>query len=266
MLDKTNVDLNAPAFGKGAQTLSDLTKDASVEEKEVKESEDNTQNVKEEETETSEEETQVPYSRFKKFHDQAKENKRIADEYRAEIEALKSNSSRTNEDEEDEMPSYWKELYGDSDASLKAWKIQQRREEEIERRAYEAGQRGAQELERIQRERIESNVATIDDNFDELSSLIGRDLTAKEQSEILDIVDDYTAKDSYGNYAGEVMPFDKAWEIYELKHNSAKSSQRKDRDSVASLSGTSTQGDTSVQAEQDKNWNPLARRSWAKRL
>lgn len=263
-MDKSKIDLNAPAFGAGAQKLEDLIADAhaqetSVEEKPVVESH-------EEETDTSEEETKVPYSRFKKFHDEARQARAEAEEWRAKAEALEQRPSRHEVDESDEMPSYWRELYGDSDVSQKAWSLEQRRQEEIERRAYEAGQRGARELEIEQRERIESNVATIDDNFEDLSEFIGRDLTAKEQSAILDIVDDYTAKDADGNYQGAIMPFEKAWEIYELKQGSQKSVQRKDRDSVAALSGTSSDGNTEVNEEANKNWNPLARGSWRKRL
>lgn len=261
-MDKSKIDLNAPAFGAGAQKLEDLITDAhaqsSVEEPVIE--------VKEEETVESAEETKVPYSRFKKFHDEARQARLEAEEWRAKAEALESRPVRHEVDESSEMPSYWKELYGDSEASQKAWSIQQRREEEIERKAYEAGQRGARELEIEQRERIDSNVAVIDDNFDALSDFVGRDLTVKEQSAILDIVDEYTAKDSDGNYQGAVMPFDKAWEIYELKQNSVKSPQRQARDSVASLSGAQSRGDTSVSEETNKNWNPLARGSWRSRL
>lgn len=262
-MDKTKIDLNAPAFGAGAQKLEELINDAhaqsSVEETPI---------VKEavSEQESSDEETKVPYSRFKKFHDEARQARAEAEEWRRKAEDLEQRPSRREVPESDDMPSSWRKLYGDSEASQEAWSIQKQREEDIERRAYEAGQRGARELEYQQQERINENVATIDDNFEDLSAFVGRNLTAKEQSAILDIVDDYTAKDSEGNYQGAIMPFDKAWEIYELKQGSQNYAQRKDRDSVASLSSTSTQGDTSVNEEQAKNWNPLARGTWRSRL
>lgn len=257
-MDKTKIDLNAPAFGQGAQKLEDLTSNSSVEESTHKEV------VAEEES--SVEETKVPYSRFKKFHDEARQARQEAEEWRNKAEQLERRPTRYDNENSTEMPSYWKELYGDSDASKKGWIVQQKREEEIEQRAYEAGQRGAQELETIQRERIDSNVETIDENFEMLEDFVGRNLTTKEQSSILDIVDDYTAKDRNGNYEGAIMPFDKAWEIYELKQNSGKSSQRKDRDAVALLSSASSQGDTSSNEEQNKTWNPLARGTWRNRL
>lgn len=261
MLDKNKIDLNAPAFGQGAQTLESLSAEpASVEVMpEVKE-----EVVETMENEPSVEENKVPYSRFKKFHDEALQARQEAEEWRAKAESFERRNAPT---EDNEMPSYWVDLYGDSEASQKAWKIQQRREEEIERRAYEAGQRGAIEMEQKEIERVESNVDMIDENFDELSDYVGRSLTEKEQSAILDIVDEYTAKDRNGNYLGAIMPFDKAWEIYEMKNKSSRTSQRRERDSVAAIAGTSTQGNTTdVQAEKDRNWNPLARGSWRSRL
>lgn len=262
---RKKIDLNAPAFGAGSQTLESL-KDTTPTDTSVEET---PQEVKEEVSEDVEsvEENKVPYSRFKKFHDEARQARAEAEEWRQRAEELEyKRTARREVEYTGDMPSDWRELYGDSEASQKAWQIQQRREEGIEQRAYEAGQRGAQELEEKQQERIESNVAVIDDSFEDLSSYLGRDLTAKEQSAVLDIVDDYTAKDAKGNYQGAIMPFDKAWEIYELKQNSGKSAQRNDRNAVAALSGTSTQGNTDVTAEQNKNWNPLARGSWRSRL
>lgn len=263
MLDKEKINLNAPAFGSGAQTLESLKAESASVEETLKVKEED----KEEETDTSAEETKVPYSRFKNIHNRALEAEAEAEKWRQRAEDIESSRNSTrNDDQDTEIPSYWKELYGDSEASQKAWKIQERREQEIEQRAYEAGQRGAEELEMKQHQRLEVNVATIDDNFEDLSAFVGRDLTSKEQSAVLDIVDDFTPKDEYGRYAGPLIPFEKAWEMYELKNNSARSTQRKDRDSVASLSATSSQGNTEVNEEANKSWNPLARGTWRSRL
>lgn len=259
---REKIDLNAPAFGAGAQTLESLKEAPIV-------SVETVPVIQEEvvDDEPSVEENKVPYSRFKKYHDEAKEARADADRLRAELDRERTGSRPRYEATNDGvLPSHWVELYGDSDASKRAWKIQEGREQEIIQRAYEAGQRGAYELESQQREAINSNVATIDDNFEDLSSFVGREITAKEQSAILDIVDDYTAKDDDGNYQGAIMPFDKAWEIYELKQNSGKVAQRKDRDSVASLTANSSRGNADIQAEQDKSWNPLARGTWRSRL
>lgn len=262
-MDKTKIDLNAPAFGAGAQKLEELINDASRQSSEEEKPEGESKVENEVETVV---ETQVPYSRFKKFHNEARQARAEAEEWRRKAESFEQQPAKRVVSESDDMPSSWRKLYGDSEASQEAWLLQKQREEEIVRQAYEAGQRGAEELELRQYQKIEGNVATIDENFEDLSDYVGRELTSKEQSAILDIVDDFTPKDEYGRYAGPLIPFEKAWEMYELKQDSAKVSQRRDRDNVASLSSTSSQGDTSVNEEQAKNWNPLARGSWRSRL
>lgn len=259
------IDLNAPAFGPGSQKLDDLKIETSVEETPVI--------IKEEEEDDEEPvgENKVPYSRFKKYHDRATEAEAEAERWRIKAEELESSRvSRREPADFGEMSSKWKDLYGDTEASQKAWDVQQQMlqewREDVRREAYEEGQRGAEELEVKQRVQIETNVATIDESFEVLSDYVGRDLTAKEQSAILDIVDDFTPKDDFGRYAGPLIPFEKAWEMFELKQDQAKATARKDRDNVASLSGTSTSGNTEVGADTDKNFNPLERGSWRKRL
>lgn len=255
-MDREKIDLNAPAFGAGAQKLEETTDETVVEPVEPKENEV-----------TSEEETKVPYSRFQKFHNLAREKeaeaeqyKREAAEWRAKAETFKPQEST------DELPEFWKELYGESEASKKAWKIQQRANESLK----EEARREAVEAFRNERfeetQRTEQNVEVIDNHFEDLSAFVGRDLTEKEQSAVLDIVDDYTPKDRNGNYSGELMSFDKAWEILELRNQSAKTAKTKSRDQVASLNGTQSQGDPSASAEQNKNFNPLDWDSYKRRL
>lgn len=264
MIDKTKIDLTKPAFGSEAQTLSSLTEEPK--ETSVEEPKQNSEiEATEEETESSVE-NKVPYSRFKNIHNRALEAEAEAEKWRLRAEEIEqSRTTRYDADEPEQMPSDWKELYGDSEASQKAWAVQQRREAAIERRAYEAGQRGAEELEVRQAERINTNIASIDENFEDLSAYVGRNLTAKEQSAVLDIVDDFTPKDETGRYAGPLISFDKAWELYELKQGSANAAKRQSRDNVASLTGTSSQGSTEVKAD-DEAWNPLERGTWKKRL
>lgn len=270
MLDRTKVDLNKPAFGEGSQTLKEFEtkpEETSVEvtKPEIKEE------VSEEETETPVGENKVAYSRFKTIHQRALDAEAEAEHWRLKAEEIEQTRSRFSESrtESTEMPREWEALYGNSEASQKAWGIQLKREQDIERRAFEAGQRGAQELKKIETQRVNENLSTINENFEDLSALVGRDLTEKEETAILDIVDNYTAKDNDGNYLGAMMPFDKAWEVYELKQNSGKTVQRKSRDAVASLSGTNSQGATevdSVQGEKDKNFNPLDWKAWKRRI
>lgn len=269
-MDKTKIDLNAPAFGKGAQSLEDLKASVTAEDTQASDSqpkEEVKEKEGEEQTDASVEEQKVPYSRFKKYHDEARQARQEAEEWRAKAESLQSQPRRETAVAEAEMPEYWVDLYGDSEASAKAWKVQERANQQMR----EDAKREALEAVRNERsqesERIESNMDTIESNLEALTEFVGRKLTDKEESAVLDIVDNYTAKDADGNYMGAVMPFEKAWEIYELKQNSGSAKQRQARDSVASLTATSTQGDTAADAgEKEKNWNPLDWNAWRKRV
>ena len=253
-------DLNKPAFGPGSESLQELedtkTSDTPTEESQPKEE------IKEEEvpTETLDEEQKVPYSRFKKYHERAREAEAEAEEMRAKYQALleqKAHEPReASYDSPKEMPAEWKELYGDSEASQKAYEFDLKRQQSIYEKAREQALEAVRQ-ERYQEEnRTKENLDTIETNLEDLSAKVGRDLTKKEEEALLDIVDDYTPKDEEGNYIGATIPFDKAWEIYELKREKLNAPKQKSRDAVASLTSINTQGDTSI-SEKDKNFNPL---------
>ena len=257
-----DIDLSKPAWGPGSQKVEDLTEApvaSQAEDVKVSGPVAPSDSVEEESGEQK-----VPYSRFKKFHDRALEAEREAAEWRARAESI---VSRTSEPETGEVPSYWTELYGDSDAAKRAWRIQERANEEIEIRAEQRAIEAVQSERHQESERISQNEDTIDENLEELSALVGRNLTDREQSDILDIVDEYTPKGRDGNYLGPTIPFDKAWEIYELKNSAVRGPRSEARDKVASLSGSQSRGDSSEdKTEQDKNWNPLDWNAWKKRL
>jgi len=262
-MDTTKIDMNAPAFGAGSQSLQDLmdtrTPETSVEEQEAPIT---TEEVAEVE---SVEETKVPYSRFKKYHDSAKQAQQEAEYWRAKAEELEQTRSYETKSQSNSIPDYWIELYGDSEASQRAWEVQSRANAELRDQLMNEARESARNERYEEQQRIEINLSTIDENFEELSDVLGRQVTEKEQSAVLDIVDEYTPKDSDGNYLGVTLPFHKAWEIYELKKGSANAPQRKERDSVAALSSTNTQGETNF-TEKDKNFNPLDWHAWKKRL
>jgi hypothetical protein len=64
------------------------------------------------------------------------------------------------------------------------------------------------------------------------------------------------------NYSNSCT-FDKAWDIYELKNQRPKSPTR---DNIASLSNSRSEGETSIQQEKDKNFNPFDWNSYKTRL
>lgn len=264
-MDATRIDLNAPAFGLGAQKPEDL--EIKTEEAAVQPSvEEPTVEVREEEevAETSEEETKVPYSRFKKYHNLAAEKEKEAEYWRGIAEGIKP--AATVELSND-VPSYWLELYGDSDASKNAWKFQQEQNERLKAEAKDEAIQAVRAAQSEEVVRTAENEDALDEHLEDVSVIAGRNLTEKEQSEILDIVDDYTPKDAEGNYVGAIIAPDKAWEIYELKQQALNGPKKKSRDVVASLTGSQSQGQPEGdKQEQDKNWNPFDWNSWQKRL
>ncbi len=263
---KQKIDLNAPAFGKGAQVIEE-TAEETVVEPVVEE-----QKPKEQEPVASEEETKVPYSRFKKYHDAAKEAEKEAAYWREQAEQRReyNRPSEPQVDLQDEAYKLWIENYGDNEASHKAWKNQLKITQTLEERAIARAEERAKETYRNERyeeaARTEENVDVLDDRLEDLSAVVGRDLSEKEQLALLEIVDDYTPKDREGNYLGEIMPFEKAWRIYELEQQASKAPKVQARNQVASLSGSQSQGDPSNVAEANKNFNPLDWNAWRKRI
>jgi hypothetical protein len=260
-----DVNLNAPAFGEGAQKPEDLVDGnvpAGAESEETEEVEET--------PELPVEENKVPYSRFKKFHDEAREFREEAEQQKARAdyfeEALRT--SKTAEEPAGESSAWdaWKELYGDSEASIKAWKIQQSINESIKKEARQEAIEAVRSERLEESSRVRENINRIESNFEDLSAMLGRDLTEREQSILLDIVDDYTQKDEDGNYMGAILPFDKAWEIYELKQGATEAPKKQSRDNVASLTGSKTHGETNMTAEKDKNFNPLDWDAYKKRV
>lgn len=64
---------------------------------------------------------------------------------------------------------------------------------------------------------IERRMARIYKKLEQLAIHVGRQLTKEERDEVLDIVHEYTPKDSDGYYLVPIIPFEKAWQIYKLK-------------------------------------------------
>ena len=256
--DKTKIDLNKPAFGDGAQTLDDVREHTEEETKEEPVEKKN------EEVEDSEEESKVPYSRFKKFHDRSKELEQRIAELEAERERPEPRREVKAYDEE-EMDRAWVELYGDSDASKRAYKLDQQRTAQLREELIEEARRSVRAERESEQTHLKENLSAIDEQLEDLSTFIGRDLTKKEEEALLDIVDDYTPKDKNGNYAGATIPFDKAWEIYELKKNSTNAPRKQSRDAVASMTGTQTQGESGKE-DKNANWNPLNWNAYKDRL
>lgn len=246
----TKIDLNAPAFGEGAQKIEETTEETVVEP---------VVEAKEEVLEPSEEESKVPYSRFKKFHDRAIEAERERDEWRTRAEIKPTIEAQT------ELPDFWVKNYGSDENSQEAWKNQLRLNEQIKEEAKQEALEAVRNERYQEDQRTEENIETLDNHLELVAGAAGRDLNEKEESAILDIIDDYTPKDDNGNYMGAILSADKAWEIYELKQQATKGARTKTRDSIASLSGTQTRGEPTI-TDKDASFNPLDWNSYQRRL
>lgn len=264
MLDKTKIDLNAPAFGEKAQKLEDVIE--TPKEPVVETVVETPVEVKKEEVveEPSVEESKVPYSRFKKFHDEAKRFHEEAEMWKAKAEAIEPVRTASEEVKPDDI---WLKLYGDTPESREAYKLQQQREEALEQRFRDKALEAVRNEKYEEVQRTEKNLETLDDHLEQVSAVAGRDLTAKEESKILDIIDEYTPKGEGGTYAGAMLSPDKAWRIYELETQAALAPKRQSRDQVASLSNAQPQGESqAVKDERNKNFVPGNWSSWRDRL
>lgn len=222
--------------------------------------------------EPSAEENKVPYSRFKKFHERAITAEQEKQLWKDRYEALEREGKEFYPKHEvpGAVPEWWLKLYGDTTQTREGWDVYQKaRESEMSSLKKQLRSEAIEELrdeQRGEQQRITKNLETIDDNLDNLSAFVGRDLTDSEQSKVLDIVDEFTPKDDDGNYLGNILSFEKAWEVYEMRSKVGNAGRRESRDRIAGLSGAQSRGEPTTQAEEDKNFKPGAWGAWRKRL
>lgn len=275
-LDISKVDLDAPAFGEGSQAdtsekdTADVSQTQSVEERDSSTSGDRP-DVSEEE---DKDEQRVPYSRFEAAQRRAKEAERNEAESRQRYEELVRDRHERELRREDsghykgDLPSYWVKMYGDTEVSREAYQYELERQSSIRTEARRAAVEAAQESRENEFRALAENESTIDNRLENLSEGLGRNLSEKEESALLDIIDEYTPKDANGNYVGgELIPFEKAWEIYQLKQSSTSERSRNSRRTPTSLTSSRTQGEPSADKKRaDAEFNPRDWNSWKKRI
>ena len=130
-------------------------------------------------------------------------------------------------------------------------------EERAAERAFERFSRMGKEQEEV----INQRVASFDSAFEELSVLEGKEFSDDEQVALLDIVEEYSPKNAQGQLIGEyLLPLDKAYEIFKVKHEPVIAAKKTERNAVAALSGARSEGTPSVSSDAD--WNPGQDRRW----
>ncbi len=257
-------DKNAPAFApvpkEEKQTVADLITDEPTDETAEEEGEGaGTSAPNADEPEKG----RVPYSRFEKKHQEAEDARREAEYWKQEAESRSENRTAQGAADE-ELPDYWVELFGDSPAAKKAYKAEQKRMVEIEERAEQRALEVVEQRQRTEERKLSTNLNTIDSRLENLADFLDRDLTEAEESAVLDIIDDYTPKDDRGNYAGDLLSFEKAWDIYEMQQSRQTAKTSRSRNAVASASGAPSKG--APAAQDASNFNPQAWGSWRSRL
>lgn len=269
-MEITKEMLNAPAFGEGSQNeLGEHTSEkVPTEESLPKREEKRTADPIPAEDDG---EQKVPYSRFKKNLDARMEAERMAedaeDRYQRllndrEQERTRNVSQETSDSNEVKLPKVWVRLYGDSEASRDAYAYELQRQADVEQRIIETVRNERESEIRI----VNENENVIDSRIEDLSAQLGRDLSEKEEVALLDIVDEYTPKDREGNYAGDTIPFGKAWEIYEMKQAQQGSSSRRARSTAASLTSSRTEGEPGGSQKNDKDFDPRDWNAYKRRI
>lgn len=210
----------------------------------------------------------IPYSRFENVSRARREAEAEAEKWRQR--ALELEEARfTRPVQDTDVPAYWLELYGDTEQTRKAYSVWQKgQESELRRVEQLAEQKALEAVERQQKQQTEAyeqNLSTIEDGLTSLEEKIGRVLTEKEEDALLSIVDEYTPQED-GQYLGALLPFEKAWEIYELKTKASKEPSKKSRDNVATIISAGSNSLHSDQAERDKQFRPGVWGQWVNRL
>lgn len=204
-----------------------------------------------EEEEAVVEEQKVPYSRFKRKVDELNETQSQIQMLEDRLKDLETSRTESKPTEEVNVPPEWIELYGDSDVSKKAWNIQLAREQKLQEQAVSTALkqlRDEQENEGIQQAENES---VIDDNLESLQETLGKKLSPKTEEAILSIVDEFSPVGRDGKYLS-LFPFDKAYEIYELRSSKQGQATNRARKEVADLTGNSSEGEAEAQGSDFK--------------
>lgn len=222
--------------------------------------EDNKSAVSEAEDDTEAEEKRVPYSRFKSKVDELKERDSVISDLEARLSDLET--ARVESDSEEiDVPKEWVELYGDSDVSKRAFKIQMQREEALQENAVRRALAQFKEEAIEEENQLAENEDIIDDNLSELSERLGKKITPAMEEDILAIVDEFSPVGRDGKYV-TLFPFDKAYEIYSLRKAQTTVKTVKARNQVADLTGNSSEGEVdSSETSFKRGWD-----SWREAL
>ena len=217
----------------------------------------------------SADESKVPYSRFKKFHDLAKEAQEQAAYWReqAEQRTQRQESSRYEAPAPSNIePQFqgtdwerFKTLYGgaDENAVKEAYRLEMQRISAVEERATQRAIEAMEQRAGAEQKAYQQNLSVLDENLEAAADIMGRALKPDEELAILEIQDDYSPKDRNGRIEA-LLPIEKAVEIYEMQSARSQAPRRQARNAIAGLSGSSSGGDTSVAPSTTEQYSKFA--------
>ncbi len=166
---------------------------------------------------------------------------------------------------ERDTPSYegkkwttWIKLYGDTPQSREAYQdFMSEFAPPDESYIRQIASQAYQETERSEARRVETNERTLDDQLEDVSVSLGRDLTDEEQVALLEIMDKNSLTDDDGRIL-KLYPAEQAWEIYEIESQAGNAPRKEARNNVARLTGSGRSGgsSTSGRAQEDKTFDP----------
>jgi hypothetical protein len=254
----TSEQLNARAFGEDPKEVE--SKETGTAEASQAESAEKKDKAASEPTKSAVEQ-EVPYSRLRTVVERerlAQQRAEDAERRLAEIESRREESrGRSNEPYAEAIAARIKKLYGDNDTSKEIIEIELARQKEIEEIAERKADEAYDRRQNSSRSEIESNERVLEEKLEDFSLTLGRDLTQKEEDELLAIADQYSPTGEDGKYiSGQPLPLDRAWEIYELKLASQGQKSKRSRSEATELTGTSTDGDGDTKPADSESWRP----------
>ena len=224
----------------GEETPTDSQSESSIVSEENKEE---AVTEEEESQEESSDEQRVPYSRFKSKIEEVQERDSIIKGLEERLHSLEQTRVESKPTEDIDVPQEWVELYGDSEVSKRAYKIQLQREETLmENATKKAIQQLKQESQR-EVEMAQENELYIEENLSSLQKKLGKKLTSEVEEEVLSIVDEFSPTGEDGKYIS-LFPFDKAYEIFQLRTSQVSQKTAQARTKVANLTGNTSEGET----------------------
>lgn len=166
---------------------------------------------------TSDEDDNIPFHKHPRWIARNRE----LEEMRGELESLRSlkteiESIKQPPQVEPEMPDWWKEAFGETDESKKAYQKQLEHEQKLYSQWEEKVIQKVRSSEAEEAARHEQAVRKYETQIEnELDTLYEKGYKF-DRNELLKVVEDYS-KDAQGNFTGTLFPFEKAYEILQLK-------------------------------------------------